>query len=200
MNLSGLPSDSLYKFCAIAGTVIFMFSIYYPLAKSSEVNSKINLSKKESELIRIENRFNDVESKSIDRELKIAKENSELLEKKMRNLRSMKDVKDFKLQMQEMDLLQEKNTHRIKEFGDTIKRNGQKVAEFTYAVDETSRLIQEQIVMMVASLFTMALGATLAVFGYYNWYNKIQKHLDITLANSNQKPTVIRKRCITSNK
>ena len=45
-----LPTDNLYKFLAISGLVIAMFSVYYPFQKSHELQFLIVEQKAELEL------------------------------------------------------------------------------------------------------------------------------------------------------
>lgn len=164
MNIPFPPTDNLYKFAAISGTIIILLSLYVPIKYINELNIRydsINLKRHVLEVERfarlgklkklneiIENTIKDKNNKN--KVIKIYYSKSEI--KKMIAEHEALDI-EIKLKEAEINSYHEVNSEII----NRIKR-------------------YKSIVVWLTTF-----GAALAVAGYMFWYLKVQKYQDIYL-------------------
>lgn len=171
MNLPIPPTDNLYKFAALLGSIIIFSSLYFPYTLMSKVREKTDFVTLKIATTNQEAEFT---------KLKIVKvkeilENSIALQKG-----ALKhDSNKFTLSYSETEL---KNL--INQNDELLKKNGISLAELEHYQAESIRLSREYQIIKSFMVSSLAIGCLLAFFGYYNWYNRIQIYQDQALKRS----------------
>ena len=170
MNIPSIPTDNLYKFLALSGTVIVLLSIYMAETKINEVEDAIL---DESEMIKIlavkyaalEKRTDEIKSiieNSILRQKGLYKKDLGKLELEYSSL----ELKELLKELEETHLLLQIDKAKIESKNLIIKK-----------LHERSITISRRGIMIIA------LGLIMTNIGFIFWYIKVQKPLDMVLQN-----------------
>jgi|GEM_PF-4776395 len=174
MNLPTLPTDNLYKFLALSGTIIFILSFYFPADYADKLNDKneaINLKMATLEV--------DVDYKSkkvrklkeiIDNTIKYKGGKQRLDANKMAIYYSQSEIKKIMDENDELSRTIETQISEIKEYS----KNRHRVE---------GKLELNRIIVMVGSL----VGSFMAFTGYGLWYYRIQRYQDIAASKEASK-------------
>jgi len=122
MNVPTFPTDNLYKFVAISGLFICIFSIVFPMTRISEIKHKIIELQTKSAILNIEIEELKVESANLDKDLeritkkmdleKSSQKDREIFRKELSELRE-KDIEQgqklTKLRIKNKELKGQKN-------------------------------------------------------------------------------------------
>jgi len=156
-----LPTDNLYKFLAISGLVIVMFSIYYPFQKDHEL--KFLLIDIDSEIKLKELQITYLETKSgllkqeLDKIEKMLNENDQIPDKELHRTKMQTMYDDFYKSVLE---LHKSNINIIKD-------------------TEKSQLLNKELeVYKIIGIVSLVLGIIVMVGGFWVWYIKVQRPAD----------------------
>lgn len=177
------PTDSLYKFCSIVGVIIFCLSWYLPqkmMDEFQEKMAKFNLSIKTDKAdfeyqkyyikdFKLTHGIGDNTNELVFNE----SEYSDLtIDKKAEYLRKrIVNVEDKVKYSAEYNLL----------LLDSIRKVDINSANISFAAKEVERNSKNLDAIYFASVFGKILGLLLFVYGFLNWYYKVQIHQDMIL-------------------
>jgi hypothetical protein len=161
MNMSNLPTDSFYKFCALAGTVIIIFSFYIWWTSKQNMVTQINEYNLQSSILIVETKF-------LTDQVEQMRELNEYLNKQKKPLKNLE--KELK--------------HSIKETLEKSKELDIKTAELAVIRDNTLRLTKDYEFFNLNCGIALILGLLLASYGYLNWYFRIQVYQDKILKSA----------------
>ena len=162
MNLQNPPTDSLYKFCAIAGLVVVLISIYLPMRMVEEFESKASAFILELRRAKVELEFQSKELEGLDKDLT--------------------SLRQSLMQKQANKSVHEKSVEHINQSASAIRQTAKivalKNAEIITTEEEIKRLGERTRFAVRVGTIGWILGALLAIYGFTNWYRKIQVHQD----------------------
>lgn len=179
MNIPNLPTDNLYKFCAIAGLVILGLSLYVPYQMLwQNIAAEIALRR---------------EIKEIYTEFDIIKK-----EKELDDLLIRLDQSTFKNEERDKNV----NVHKDKKSDETLaikkaidnlrneisefKRVRLKQGELEYNFDSLKKSMHRVDEILYYCKFLGIIGILLTYFGFRNWYLKIQVYQDAIIKKQAQ--------------
>jgi hypothetical protein len=154
------PTDNLYKFCALLGSIMVITSFYYPILYLNQVSSKIqtaNLMIDKNEAIF---NFSKDKMKTL---LQILNNTIDYQNGKPRP----KDKVEILYSNDDLKAMDNEITNLTKE----LKLSQ---AEKNYYVDQANFLSSFKWFVIVLMYLLAIVGIFLAGWGYRNWYNKIQ--------------------------
>lgn len=174
MNPFNLPTDNLYKFCSLTGIVLVLFALYVPYLLSDQLYSKLTATILEEKRIQIEARYLLAE---ISR-MKEATENFKSAKTPETIVRSGKiPIEITAAEYKEMVFAQNK-----------ASRDLQLRAEETGSADEEiTRLIRQLDFVYILAGLTLFAGVLLAIYGFHNWYHRVQQYQDLALRKEGEK-------------
>jgi len=162
VNLQNPPTDSLYKFCAIAGLVVVLISVYLPERMVEEFESKASVFILELRKAKVELEFQSKELDSLNKDLT--------------------SLRQSLMQKQANKSVQEKSIERTNQAASAIRQTSKTVelknAEIMTTEEEIKRLGERTRSAVRVGAIGWILGGILAVYGFTNWYRKIQVHQD----------------------
>lgn len=170
------PTDSLYKFCAISGIVVILFSIYYPHTLIIDLSCKVN---------------------DVTQEIEVNMVNSAYLKSK---IIQMKEILSNAKSQQRGDYVSDPNKLELAYSDSEIKDLLMKIEEMNRDIgiasatlehnhEETGELLSEIKKIKWLSLTAGVLGCLLASYGFRRWYYRIQIYQDRMLATSSKRAT-----------
>ena len=174
MNIPNLPTDNLYKFIALTGFFLMVFSFGYKEYRNHQFNienTKINVAEKLLEF-KIENKKTLVEHsrKLRDFELNVMESENNNMTKEELNKYIEKFISSYKTEISEAELEWYYN-----DAGELLK-----ISELTNVyVGRTKKLNW----ILNLSIF---IGLISMISGFYLWYIKLQKYQDIILLKKSQ--------------
>jgi len=159
------PTDSLYKFTAIIGSIIVILSFYVPVKALSSFNQQVIDRRLSSKIIKLE--LSELDSKI----------------KRLENIRDdniAKNKKGYKLDPSKLHIYY--SNEEIKQMAEQIISDLGKISIKRAELDSIEEKIEYadkelryvRILLILGSL----LGYFLALYGYVNWYRKIQVYQD----------------------
>jgi len=204
MTIPNLPTDNLYKFIALTGSILFLFCWVYPLSRIEKIeNERMLLAK---DIARIE-----IEQKVLLENSNELNENLELLKKEMYetygNIDSLRkidpiriDIYKFKEKLKNKDYREylkftydyEKQLYpeikKVEEFNKTMNEIKNKTNELRInSVELSSKHMQlcekvrQEKSWNKLSVIGIILGIIISGCGFTLWYYKVQLPLDIEL-------------------
>lgn len=197
-----IPTDSLYKFLALSGMAVFIFSIYYPQKLIDDVQVKYAEYKYKSELLNFEASAHtkklELHRKSLEklgeemdkvhsRQVEILSFLDEFENKKAssEDVEVIKKIEDelneshAKIDIQDKNLAEQRASYEL--ISEKIIRNK---IELDFVNDQLSLMLKQAKELNRVSFFTMLLGAFTSVLGFYLWYYKIQRYNDTIIKNN----------------
>lgn len=165
MHIPTPPTDSLYKFCALVGTVGAVVSLYLPTQmawelseKSATVERDVKAANEESAFVR----------RRLARTEKII-DNSIAREKGLRR----DDPNKLKLNYSEAEL-----KALLRENDQLVRDLGVRAIDLEHLHGQTSRLASRARMVIRVGFVGFFLFVALAILGYLMWYVRVQRHID----------------------
>lgn len=199
MNIPNLPTDNLYKFIALSGLAIYVFSIVYPIhliEQYSELNHEIrtDIAKSEIESDRISQSLNALKDR-----LKDIKESYDLGEVEVSKF-GEEDMKELKEKSKDPDYREyikfwrENRDYLIPNLEELneVERLNLEIDEKHYLhmlnnvdIVESNRRLEEldrriDATNMISKVGHV-LGGIMIIFGFTCWYTRVQRVLDLKL-------------------
>ena len=185
-----LPTDNLYKFVALSGVVIFIFSIYYPVTVEKEIMKNAfdmqqhNASIKER--IKWINQENDLMSMRNERILRILKEKGALLNAEITFLKSVSQRdnaivdyhknQELKNKLDELLVIESKLNSEAESYQGMPMETGETKESIQF-----SFLIGLLTPLCIVCMIMLLIGMAMMGWGFYMWYIKVQRPLDTLL-------------------
>ena len=184
MTIPNLPTDNLYKFTALSGVILIIFSLYYPREKLYETRLKIIDVGYKMKVLEAKRR---IISKSIDensRELKsFNRELNKIFEKienrKIKGEDSKTIISDLKKKRSYHLKKHLKADHKLAE----LELYGLKILKLQ---KETEMLNDIYVSRAFISIFINIFGIIMAFIGFKLWYTRVQKCIDRTLKDTTE--------------
>ncbi len=207
MSLPELPTDNLYKFKALSGLTLVVLAITLPSKMAHDVMIRSYEVKKEIALANIQKHVFRAQLDILDAEAnwhaKHLSDTSKLLER-----------------LADLEKWTERDRAALKQVGEAIAQQGPqvgranedadiqlgRVVEIKHATtraeiadNELQYLTRVAIATIVMGLLVLALGAWLAISGFYQWWHKVQKLQDAILVNEARLNAVADSQPVNSN-
>jgi hypothetical protein len=162
------PTDSLYKFCALAGTIILLGALYVPRQFVKRLEDEVDTLVLQAATLEIESQHVLSSLESIEEILSnsVAEQKGEYVH----------DPDKLELHYSE-DELKSLIADAVRKFWELKEKK----TEVEYLRKRAERLINEGKSLNALSYGCLAIGAILSVLGYSMWYSRIQKHQDLLL-------------------
>jgi hypothetical protein len=175
MSIPTIPTDNLYKFCALSGLLLFGFSLVYPMLKLSEAELQVIDIQEQNELLSVDYKRTDRVIAQVEKDLHSAEAQKNQLEADLsKNPKNPSNLQQGNELTQALVLLRTKQS-ALRDLHDDNSRAQIKInaaeRKLKYALVEIRRFTG-------AMIIGAALGAGLCWFGFKNWYSKIQSPQD----------------------
>ncbi len=163
--MNSLPTDNLYKFCAIAGLIILGFSVYYPSTLLSTITANSIDITTELDILDVENDFTKVRITKL-RQLK-----GDIIEHQQGRYKP--NPATLRLTYSEQEL---------KNLEDEIDRLGREqrtgTAKVKGKLQKNTHLIAEAKFIKYFIGVSFMVGLTFTIYGFFCWYTLVQRPLD----------------------
>ena len=200
MNIPNLPTDNLYKFMALSGLVLFIISTIYPTYYIDNLTSEVYETGTEIGLFKIELKMVDEKIKDVGHDVEQLRKRVDRynldgdtakpmidIDKILQKIKNAeyRDYLKFKYTYQsdifpEVRMAKEVDK-KIKE-NDILRYDGEKRL---YLIGRKNQLIEiknKKIENMLWKwYFIQTIGGLLSIFGFWLWYFRVQRLLDIKL-------------------
>jgi len=168
VTLPNLPTDNLYKFLALAGTVIVILSVYFVETKLAEVNDRILDTEEEQSLIT---------------------ERLELLQHKVKEFEQIVDsaiarqADNWRRDTNKVHLRYSESEIKAlnREVRDSLAQIALENVKFRANLKRLSQLHERSKEVVYWGIFFVVNGFLLGLIGFYFWYRNVQKPLDSLL-------------------
>lgn len=167
MNLPSLPTDNLYKFCALSGVVLLLFGATFPVQKLFETQD--NLDRVETEIAIL-----GAQTSAFQQEAQRLKSDSESLQSDIAAAEENPRTAD-------VEALGARNAKA----NTTLSAASKKGHQLTITnlrqkgnLDHVGHLVQRMWLYLLAAAAFMLGGLSLARFGFKHWYHRVQKPSD----------------------
>lgn len=170
MNLPSLPTDNLYKFCAITGSALALFSLIFLMQKTFEAKDDLNRVTTESEILRLKSSYLGTDISRLEQRSKHLTNdvNAALAEKRGDDWRSLKDRNTgIAKTLQKVD-------------ADTRKLATMRI-QLRGKIAHSKDLVARAWIYLAAALIFAFGGLFLASYGFLRWYVLLQKPTDILM-------------------
>ena len=168
MNQPNLPTDSLYKFCALAGIAVILISFFLVERLISELQGKVVNYVLEVRRAKIELTYLLKEQERLESLI----ENSKQVKNKKRRDSGDKFAIEYSNEEVKQSYLALRQARKMTEL---------KNAEIEVARDENFRLIEKARHAWYVEIMAVSIGSILTVYGFLNWRRKIQVYQDAIL-------------------
>jgi hypothetical protein len=159
------PTDNIYKFCALTGTIIFLLSLYIPLKARYDIFEKLEAVELKTKISEIERQYWKDKATTLETITKNA----------MAEQNGIKFVDKNKLAIRYTESEVKQMTNDLAE---SLRNIEIKDAEAGSAMAEVKRLNSAANLLFYLSFLTIITGLSLGIYGYLSWYFKIQKYED----------------------
>lgn len=189
MNLPQLPTDNLYKFMALTGAVLTVFSVVGPflyedelVARLSQVNEQIAIAKADMKVDGEEQRWREMEYESLTNESKYLAE----IEDALRKLR--RSGKEITEAAREASRHRERLTYEVIPAHNEKRWQAERRLAVAAAKVETAFRRSELLGDRIAAVFLgatigISFGIVLSFAGFALWFIRVQRHQDAILKN-----------------
>lgn len=167
MNLPSIPTDNLYKFCAVSGIVLLLFGATIPVQKLFDTQDKLDQVKTEEKILSVQianlrEDFNRVNSDlgTLEKDTTAAEANpgaADLPSLRARSTAASTTLSAVKSQGRQLAII-------------NVRQQGN--------LDHLKHLIQRLWLYVAAAAIFMLGGLELAFFGFRRWYYLVQKPTD----------------------
>lgn len=171
MNIPNLPTDNLYKFVALAGTIIVIVCFYLPFKLTSDISY---------EIINLEEQREILEEK-----LRYLVNSSEELQESVSDLEAdveHMDSNDTESVQEYNSKLLEMMTEQKKIISVTQKIKIERI-KLSFNTKRIERRSFESIVTSAFFIFFEIIGFVMAIYGFKFWYKYVQRYQDLYLKN-----------------
>lgn len=167
-SLTALPTDSIYKFLAVAGLLIFLLAIVLPTYFRKNLNLQLIDLQKRSEVVVLSQKYL---SKALDKTVNNVD--------RLREVANEYEQSDCEGQKRaELEKLSERTIQEMaKHEADTLEQ-GIQVIELKFDVEKLGFLAGEIKRLLFLQVFGLVLGVSMTVAGFSLWYIKVQVHID----------------------
>ena len=180
MNYINPPTDSLYKFCSIVGVVIYVISFYLPWKMLAVLEDRIAKFSFEIENKKADMEYQNQYIKHIEMIVGLTDNATISLFSDSTNSKLQINNKEAYLKNRIID-----TENKIKNIGeykllllDAIRKNAISKAEIDLSGKEIGRISKRVTFMQWVNIIGMILGILLSLYGFLNWYYKIQVYQD----------------------
>lgn len=174
MNLPSIPTDNLYKFCAVTGVVLLLFGTTFPIQKIFDTQDDLDLARTESKIFM-------VQAANLSEELVSLEYDVNSLEKDITEAKTNPDTANFGF------LRSSSSAAAIKLAA--VKEKRHELAIFNMRqqgnLDHLKNLFQRLWLYVSAGAIFIISGLNLAFFGFSRWYYRVQKPADDLLLSQN---------------
>jgi septal ring factor EnvC (AmiA/AmiB activator) len=167
MNLPSIPTDNLYKFCAVSGVVLLLFGATYPVQKLFDTQNNLDQVRTEEKILSAQiadlredfQRLNS-DLESLDKDTTAAEANpgaADVPSLRARSAAAGTTLSAVKTQGRHLAII-------------NIRQQGN--------FEHLTHLIQRLWLYLAAAAIFMLGGLQLAFFGFRRWYYRVQKPAD----------------------
>jgi hypothetical protein len=164
MNIPIPPTDNLYKFAALSGTVIFILSIYLPMEYINKLDARTEAYKMKLFALTAEIKLNEARVSKLE---SIGKNENKITAKDKNKLNIVYTDSDIK----ELD-------RQIDELNMSITTKRLESNYYSTTLSEALERFKFDKIFIDAIAFS---SIFIAFSGYYFWYHRIQKYQDIAI-------------------
>jgi exonuclease VII large subunit len=163
-----LPTDNLYKFLALSGVVILLFSAYFMKTRVLELEDQVEILKAEKQIGLEKIRSIEECQKNLENIINnsIAEQTGKL----------KKDKNKLELQYSDTEIKQIQ-----RELHETMLEQRIEAIKTTSKAKRLSQLIEQSSELVNWGSLCVGLGVFLANIGFLLWYKKVQKPLDLRM-------------------
>ncbi len=167
MNLPSFPTDNLYKFLAISGLFICIFSIVFPKTRTGEINQKTIELKTRTKVLGIE--VDEIVNDSVQ-----LHEDLDRLKNDIGRLKKTKNTATLDKKLSEME--EKRIEIRHNDIRSIIKR-----IELEGQIDQIKALTEDLMSYNKYFKVGISLGIVLSYIGFFCWFFLVQYPSDILL-------------------
>lgn len=175
------PTDSLYKFLAIIGLVIFLASVTSPIIINRQLNNQT------AEFVR-DAKANNLQAEAWMSTWKRVEEHSPKVQEVQQTLIEAKDSPDEKRVLQQAKNVAQRQEELIalfnKQLADWEKESFQ--VEYKQNLMEDTEIYARRIMGMC--IIGVPVGLGLSIFGFVLWYRRAQRYEDLVLKSKVPEP------------
>jgi hypothetical protein len=167
MNLPSIPTDNLYKFCAVSGVVLLLFGATFPVQKLFETQDNLDRVETEIAILKAQTSAFQEEAQRLKSDAVSLQKDIAAAEANPRNadveaLRARNATANTSLSAAS------KEVHQLRIM--SIREKGN--------VDHVKHLVYRVWLYITAAAAFMFGGLSLARFGFLHWYYRVQKPSD----------------------
>lgn len=179
MNVPNLPTDNLYKFCALVGTTVVLLSLYMPNSLVNDMEDKASSFRLEVRRAAIEVQYLLREVEQLEKEVEKLENGLVQLENSDKSIAGRKtDLRIHGSSGKAAKASLEGLNKKFLALRDAQKQHVLKEAEFSIAKEQIERLAGHTRFVIRTSSLTGLMGMLIAIYGFTNWYRKVQVHQD----------------------
>lgn len=183
MGIPNLPTDNLYKFLALSGIVIILFSFYISANLIELYNEKVFQNNRDIKLLSVEAKFMEKDQIALKKEFNdfdkyLTALESLLVNKEEISADSMRIIKE-ELQTRESEYKDGKLMH--KKLSDIGREHVLKLTRIEALNDEIDNLDKKIFFARIFSFVGLLAGFIMSFKGFKNWYYKIQVYQDMEI-------------------
>ena len=168
MEMSSLPTDSLYKFCALVGTVIVILALYVPRKMAWDLDDQLVEIDKQVKIAEIETAF------VTERLAQLEKLIATTIAYQKGEYHPDSDKFVFTYSNDEAKVFMAE-THELQ------KESEIRVAEVRCLHELNKRVLNRTVFIQRMGFVLIVPGLILAAFGYIAWYFRIQRYQDLAV-------------------
>lgn len=172
--MTSLPTDNLYKFCAIAGLIIMGFSVYYPLSLLRTLHADLIDISTDLDVLHAETEFWDRRSKRLNGLIKNSVERKQT--------RKDPDPSEFSLGYSDQEI-----KGMIDEFERLDRDQKITLVKVKGNHKKSENLIGEVGTLRFVFPISITIGFMLSTWGFVAWYIRVQRPLDEKLKETGSK-------------
>lgn len=202
-TIPNVPTDNLYKFYALSGIIIVVFSVSIRIYSNASIEEQLVTLDYDIALIKFErdNLLKDSndwseKAKIVDKMLEKHKPIDTLFYIKestfdnqiyeMQNNPGYRDYLAFVFKYYDHILPEAEKLEQLKKYNESLKLNGREIdkkgIEIDYKLKKLKLKIDDQKIINYTTIFFIGLGLFLSIYGFNLWKKKVQNPIDKKLA------------------
>lgn len=167
MNLPSIPTDNLYKFCAVSGVVLLLFGATFPVQKLFETQNNVDRARTEINILA--------------QQVAFLAEDQGSLHADLSELENKTDAAVANLASANLPSLRAR-TATVRKTVNTVSENRRQLLLSSIRlkgnVDHATHLIHRMWLYIAGAAMFMFGGLALSRFGFMRWYDRVQKPAD----------------------
>lgn len=181
MDATNLPTDSIYKFFGLAGLLLLILSLTYPVNEMRNIEEELLKFEKDTSVLRIEKYFFDKKIRIQFKFDSMSTVSRQVIKRILLNKGTI-DTTKILIDNNSKDFESFSNNYQecLKNL-DEEKLIAIKAIEIEYNVNRTAYLINESFKWLLICFIGMIIGSVLLIYGLFLWYTKSQVYLDFIL-------------------